>query len=278
MLLVEADAKGDAAAALGHSGTSFEPVVVQPNVSVASLQPEETFQEYLNIFFKIPRIARMTPLARVFDFIATGVPGPRDMLLTGKIAYEERQRESDDRPRWDLIVVDCAATGHVLGQLTAARSMMKLVRGGIIRSQVEWVDATISDRRRTALCITALPEEMPVVEAIELHDAVRRNDVPLGPCFLNRVLPVSLTTRQRQLAERLSDTAHAAAASSSGAGPADAVATGALLGDHLHRQGLAYARQLRGSVKVPVVEVPMVLARQGLATTRAVATALEDGA
>src|SRR6202035_2458608 len=120
-------------------------------------------------FFKVPRLARATPLAKVFDFIATAVPGPRDMLVVGKVAFEERRRDDHGAPVWDLIVVDCSASGHVLAQLNAARSMMKLVRGGMIRSQVEWIDGVISDAARTSVVLTALPEEMPVVETLELH-------------------------------------------------------------------------------------------------------------
>ena len=130
VLGVEVDAKGDLSAALGSKGASFKAEVVQPGISVLALHAEESFQEYLRLYFKVPRLARITPLARVFDFIATAVPGPRDMLVTGKIAFEERRRDDSKRPVWDLIVVDCSASGHVLAQLRAARSMLELVRGG----------------------------------------------------------------------------------------------------------------------------------------------------
>ena len=66
-------------------------------------------------------------------------------------------------------MVDCSATGHVLAQLNAARSLSELVRGGMIRGQVEWIDSRHLRRRRTGVLLTALPEEMPVVETIELY-------------------------------------------------------------------------------------------------------------
>src|SRR5207237_6514992 len=145
VLAVDVDAKGDLAAALGSHRVGFKPEVVQPGISALTLQAEESFQEYLSIYFKVPRLARLTPLARVFDFIATGVPGPRDMLVVGKIAFEERRREPNGRPVWDLILADCAASGHVVSHLAAPRAMMSLVRGGIIRGQVEWVEAMVRD-------------------------------------------------------------------------------------------------------------------------------------
>ena len=95
VLAIDVDAKGDLAAALGSPPAGFAPRVVQHDLSVLELHTDESFQEYLNIYFKVPRLTRLTPLSRVFDFIATGVPGPRDMLVVGKIAYEERRKECE---------------------------------------------------------------------------------------------------------------------------------------------------------------------------------------
>src|ERR1700733_3819138 len=175
VLAIDVDAKGDLAAALGSPPAGFAPHVVQHNLSVLELRTDESFQEYLNIYFKVPRVTRLTPLARVFDFIATGVPGPRDMLVVGKIAYEERRKEAGSgSPVWDLILVDSAAGGQAESHLAAPKAMLTLVRGGLIRAQVEWIDALIRDPRRTSTVLCALPEEMPGVEAVESSDGLRK--------------------------------------------------------------------------------------------------------
>jgi len=269
------DAKGDLPAALGHSPVGFQPVVVQRNLSVIALQAEESFQEYLRIFFRVPRFTRLTPLTAVFDFVASGVPGPRDMLMVGKIAYEERRRDSDGRPTWDLIVVDSTASGHVLPQLTAASAMRRLVRGGMIRSQVDFVDAMVTDHRVTALCITALAEEMPVTEAVDLHDQVReKTEIGLGPCFLNRSLNPA-TPRQRRLLDALAAPAGARAAAEAIGPGLPGVVAGAELADSLAREAQPFARQLAAAMSVPIVHVPLVASRPGLAATRAIAAVLE---
>ena len=279
MLCIEVDTKGDLARCLGAQPQGFSARVVQPNISALQLLPEEALEEYLRIYFKVPRLARLTPLGRVFEFVATGVPGAKDMLIVGKIAYEEK-RLDHGRPAWDLIIVDSAATGHVLPQLQAARAMMELTRGGIIRSQVEWIDATLTDPRRTLLTICALPEEMPVVEAIELHDRARQETrVAIGACFLNRVFPAPLTARQVEVLERLAAPALAGRVAErlgDGLGP---VLAGARLAERLTQTGALQARRLRSGMSVPVVEIPyQVGSRPGLLTTRAVAAALAEAA
>jgi anion-transporting ArsA/GET3 family ATPase len=275
VLAIDVDAKGDLAAALGSPPSGFAPRVVQHNLSVLELRTDESFQEYLQIYFKVPRLARLTPLARVFDFIATGVPGPRDMLVVGKIAYEERRKESSTTPVWDLILVDSAAGGQVESHLAAARAMLTLVKGGVIRSQVEWIDALVRDSRRTTVVLCALPEEMPVTEAIELHERLRKGSgVAVDVCILNRATTEPVTTAQRRLVAALIDPEHAEAVSKRLGGAPMMLEAGIDLEARLYETSSRYARLLRSRLPMPVVAVPAIVERPGLTTTRAVSEAL----
>ena len=255
----------------------FAPRALQKNIHCLALHPEDSLAEYLRIYFRIPRIARVTPLARVMDFVATGVPGAKDMLVVGKIAYEERRREGD-RPVWDLIIVDTEATGHVLPQLAAARAMLGLMRGGIILNQVRWIDQILADPERTLLVVCALPEEMPVTEALELHDRARsETPVTIGACLLNRTFPVAPSARQVAALEAVA-AADDQAAVTAALGGADIapLLTGARLAARLGEATQRHARRLRAGMSCPVLEVPIQAgAREGLATTRLVAAALE---
>ena len=276
VLAVDVDAKGDLAAALGATKAGFKPLVVQPGISAITLQAEESFQEYLSLYFKVPRLARLTPLARVFDFIATGVPGPRDMLVVGKIAYEERRRQANGRPVWDVIVVDAAASGQVVSHLTAARSLLTLVKGGMISAQVKWVDELIRDHARTTVALCALPQEMPVVEAIELNERLRTDaGVAVDLCVLNRMMPMHVTATQLRVARAMSDDAHAVRVRERLGGPPQPLVLALEIAAELWQSGVARARQLRADVRVPVVEVPLIVARAGLATSRGVAEAID---
>jgi len=277
VLAVEVEPKGDLSAVLGSHPVGAAPHLVQHNLSVLSLHAEESFQEYLRQFFKVPRLARLTPLARVFDFIATGVPGPRDMLVVGKIAFEERRREPNGRPVWDLILADCAASGHVVSHLAAPRAMMSLVRGGIIRGQVEWVEAMVRDQSRTTALICALPEEMPVVEAIELQQRLRLEaGVAVGACLLNRAFTTTVTTAERTLLDAMLADGHRDAVSERLGASAAPLADSLQLAERMRDATIRRSRELRGAFSVPVVPVPLQTSRAGLATARAVAEALAE--
>lgn len=276
VLCIEIDAKGALPACLGSGPVPFEPRVVQPNISCLAMHAEESLQEYLRLYLKVPRFTRMTPLGKVFEFVATGVPGAKDMLTVGKIAYEEKRREGV-RPAWDIIIVDSEATGHVLPQLNAARAMMDIAKGGIIRAQTMWIDEMLADPKRTALTICALPEEMPVVEAIELHDRARTETrIAIGACFLNRTFPTLVSARQLRPLEIAAQPANLEQARERLGGDPTGVVTGVRLARRLAEASATQVKALRAGMTCPVLEIPIQAgSRSGLATTRLVATALE---
>jgi len=253
------------------------PRVVQQRLSVLELRTDESFQEYLSIYFKVPRLTRLTPLARVFDFIATGVPGPRDMLVVGKIAYEERRKDAAGRPVWDLILVDSAAGGQVESHLAAPQAMLTLVRGGMIRAQVEWINALVRDPVRTTVVLCALPEEMPVTEAIELNERFRDGSgVAVDVCLLNRATVEPVAAIHRRLVAAMLEPAHADAVAGRLGGSPKPLQSGIDLEARLHDTTTRYARMLRSRLPMPVIPVPAIVERAGLSTTRAVAEAIRE--
>ena len=77
------------------------------------MNTEDSLREYLRLYVRLPLVARLGPLARTFDFVADAAPGVKEILTVGKVCYEVRERH------YDLVVVDAAASGHIVGQLAA---------------------------------------------------------------------------------------------------------------------------------------------------------------
>ena len=131
------------------------------------MDTEASLREYLKLQLKIPLVARIGPLAKAFDFVATAAPGVREILTVGKLCWEVRERH------YDLVVVDAPASGHIVGQLAAPQAINDLVKVGLIRSQTDWMLDILSDPHQTGLVAVATPEEMPVSETLELAERVR---------------------------------------------------------------------------------------------------------
>jgi anion-transporting ArsA/GET3 family ATPase len=250
---------------------------VHPGVFVLALDTESSLKEYLKLNLRVPIVGRLGPLARVLDFVATAAPGVKEVLTIGKACWEAREA-IEGRAPWDLVLVDAAATGHVIAQLGAPQAIRELVAVGPVRSQTEWMTEILDDPELTGLNIVATPEEMPVAETIELVGRVREElDTPLGCVIVNRVLPELFTRADEETFAAL-DEPPASAILEARAGPgATAVLDGARLAVSLRRTRAVHLNRLRESIDLPLLYVPYLFSRShGLRETRMVAEALSQ--
>ena len=269
-LLCEVDAKGDMAAVLETAPTRFEEREVQPGLWAMSMDTEASLKEYLAINLRLPVMARMGPLARIFEFVATAAPGVKEILTVGKLAYEVREKH------YDLVVVDAVATGHIVGQLAAPQAIEELVRVGPLRRQTEWMLDILGDPQQTGLVIVATPEEMPVNETVELAGRVtQETNVDLAAVVVNRVLPELFGRSEEAVFERLASGEGAARLAGLVGDDVGPVLEAARLAVTLRRTRAGHLERLRRSVDAPMLYVPYLFARShGLRATHQVAEAL----
>src|SRR5947207_8294793 len=201
-LVCEIDAKGNLADFFEAGETDYTPREIHPNLFAMTMDTEASLQEYLRLQMRLPAIARIGPLARAFEFVATAAPGVREILTVGKPVWEVREGN------WDLVVVDAPATGHIGGQRAAPQSINELVHVGLIRPQTGWMVEILGDERLTGLVIVTTPEEMPVNETIELSKRVEdETDVSLAAIVVNRVLPELFGRQEEEVFEELREPA-----------------------------------------------------------------------
>jgi len=277
-LAIEVDPKGNLTAFFEHAPVGYQPVEVQPGLWAMTEDLERALEEYLRIQLRMPVLSRIGPLARVFDFVATAAPGVREILVTGKIAYEARERGAGGAPRWDLIVVDCQATGHVVAQLEAHRTIAELVQVGMVRNQTEWMADILEDPKRTGVVIVATPEEMPVAETIDLYQQFqKRTAVDLACIVVNRVLPELFGRGEQEVFESLTQAeATAVVKEEIGADPGP-FWEAARMAVNLRRTRATHLRRLREEVPLPLMYVPYLFVRShGMRTTRQVAEYLSE--
>src|ERR1700716_189573 len=166
VLVIEVDAKGNVPDFFDPRRVGFKYRRLHKNVYGLSMQPKDSMQEYLSLMLRVPGFS-LRPLQGFMDYTPNAIPGLKEILVTGKVYYEEKAID-EGKPRWDLIVVDGAPTGHVVSQLGAARHMAELVRTGPLHDQALRIADLLSDPARTALVLVTIVEEMPVNETIDL--------------------------------------------------------------------------------------------------------------
>jgi len=271
-LVCEVDAKGNLADFYEIDRPGFDPVRVQDALFVMSMDTEASLKEYLSLQLKLPLLARIGPLAKTFEFMATAAPGVKEILTVGKLAWEVRERH------YDLVVVDAPATGHIVGQLRAPQAINELLQVGPIREQTGWMMDILGDPQQTGVVIVASPEEMPVIESLELIDRLHdETDVDVAGIVVNRVLPELFGRGEEEVFERLRSGSGAAALAEAAGGSVDDVLEGARLAITLRRTRAEHLTRLREGVEdtLPILYVPELFSRgHGLRATTQVAEAL----
>jgi anion-transporting ArsA/GET3 family ATPase len=197
---------------------------------------------------------------RMVKSFLRAIPGLDDWSMIGKTWYHTTE-ESDGRPRFDLVVLDGPATGHLISLLGMPQVVLDAVPKGPMTKDATAIHELLTDPDRCSIELCTLLEEMPVNEAADLFRTLAgRLKLPIGRLFLNRVLPPRFRGEDvevvlKALLGELSSTAWR------GGAPRDALTT-ALLAARPRRNGqalqAAYTSRLAEMLPLPRVTLPLL--------------------
>jgi anion-transporting ArsA/GET3 family ATPase len=271
-LLCEVDAKGNLSDFFDTGPTAFEERQIRPNLWAMSMDTEASLRQYLSLQLKMGLVARVGPLAKMFDFVASAAPGVKEIVTVGKLCWEVKERH------YDCVVVDAAASGHIVSQLAAPQAINGLVQVGLIRSQTGWMLDILGDPAQTGAVIVATPAEMPVSETLELRTRIAaETNVEVAAIVVNRVLPELFGRREEEVFDQLDDPAPRATLDAALGGPVEPILDAARLMVTQRRGRAEHLERLRREIagEVPMLYVPYLFFRShGLPATQEVADAL----
>jgi Anion-transporting ATPase len=180
---------------LGYAGREL-----RPNLHAMRIDPNAALADYLGLQIGMRRLAERVLRTDTFQQLLEAVPGWRELIVLGKVWHLEQKRDASKRPAYDLIIVDAPATGHGLTFLDVPRVVQQAVHAGPLSRHAGWVEALIHDRDRTLLLPVTLPEELPVLETLELIERARTDiDIGVDRVIVNAMPPV----REKKLARSL---------------------------------------------------------------------------
>ncbi len=186
--------------AAGPVETQREPQELAPHLFWLRIDPLDTLSEYLELQLPAGRLVSRVIRNAGFQRLLDAAPGWRELITLGKLWYLET-RVREERPRWDLLIVDAPATGHGLSFLSVPTVVTATVHLGPLRRHTEWVQQLLRDPARTLVLPVTLPEELPVKETLELCERVRELGLAVGPLLANGVEPTpALDAPERILA------------------------------------------------------------------------------
>jgi anion-transporting ArsA/GET3 family ATPase len=170
VLLVEVAAPLEAARLLGGPPSQGRETEAMPGLFTVNLDPATVMDEYVRHLVKLEMFTRRILESPIYRRFFAAAPGLKELMVLGKImVLEDAHARFSPKPLWDLIVVDAPATGHGLAFLKVPLAASAAIPVGPVGHNARRILALLRDRRRTALVVVAVPEEMAVVEALEFH-------------------------------------------------------------------------------------------------------------
>jgi len=195
-LLISADGSPGAAGLFGVE-PRHEHQQVAPNLSVLQIESKASLNEFVKLQLG-PLGVVSGPVASAFSFVAEAAPGVSELLLVGKYAEETRSGN------WDLVVVDAAASGHLLGELAAPTGVGEIAPIGRLAKETDWVVDILADPKITGVLNVTLAEEVPVSETLDFVERLH-SETParLGAVVVNRTRPQLYARVRRAEVDRM---------------------------------------------------------------------------
>jgi Anion-transporting ATPase len=234
------------AALFGARNVGHRELELAPGLFGVSVEPERAMHEWLRHQLKSGALAGLLGHSRLFGYLTAAAPGVSELVTIGKVWDLAQTDRRTDGASFDTVIMDAPATGHGLALLGAPRTYANIARVGPIARQAGRIDTFL--RSDAGVLAVALPEEMPVNETIDLERRLADElSVKIDQIVANAVLPERLSaseaSRLRELGERASPTARAAAT--------------AALAEHERARGQReQLDRLRAGARAPVVELP----------------------
>src|SRR5207244_926396 len=109
---------------------------------------------------------------RLVGYFLRFVPSLQELVMLGKILFHLREKRPDGSYRFDRIVIDAPATGHAITFLSVPQVVVDTVPPGPLANDATWMRDLLVDPQTTGAVLVSLPEELPVNETLELHQAL----------------------------------------------------------------------------------------------------------
>jgi anion-transporting ArsA/GET3 family ATPase len=180
VLVVETHENDALGSFFGKIGFTEKPSRLDSKIWGVRIDPKIVLEEYIRKYVTVPFVAYQIIHSRIFEHLAVATPGLKEVMILSEIwRFEQKKDLNSKSPLYDLIIVDSPATGHGLSLLRVPSTLTSMLQTGPIAAQTRWVEDMLKDATRTCLVLVALPEELPVNEALEFE---RKAENDLNMC------------------------------------------------------------------------------------------------
>lgn len=147
--------------------------LLEENLWAVDVRPQEAMREYALMTLRFETIYKTVFENRLVRYFLRFIPSLQELVMLGKILYHLQEKLPDGKDRYETIVLDAPATGHAITFLNVPQVLLRTVPPGPLAREALKMKDLLVDPRITAAVLVAMPEELPVNEALELHAALK---------------------------------------------------------------------------------------------------------
>lgn len=184
----------------------YQPLEVYSQLEIAHWSAEECLKSYALSLLKVEALYRLffeNPVTRSLIQVA---PSLAELAVTGQITSSPRNHG----PHGDheVLIVDAYASGHFLNLIRAPEAMGETIQLGPMGQQSREIHQVFQKSGLCHLHIVTTPEELPLSEAFELNDSIKKNFQWPTEFILNRYLDSKLDYTKIQTQEIMQKAIH----------------------------------------------------------------------
>jgi anion-transporting ArsA/GET3 family ATPase len=168
--------------------------LLEENLWAVDVRPQEAMREYVLLTLRFETLYKTVFEYRVVRHFLRFIPSLQELVMLGKILHHLQVKLPDGKDRYETLVLDAPATGHAITFLNLPQVVLRTVPPGPMAREALKMRDMLVDPRMTAAVLVAMPEELPVNEALELHAALRDQvQIRTQAAVLNATFPERFT-------------------------------------------------------------------------------------
>jgi anion-transporting ArsA/GET3 family ATPase len=205
VLVVETNEYESLSSLFGEIKFTEKPSRLDSNIWGVRIDPKIVLEQYIQKYVTVPFVAYQIIQSRIFEHLAVAVPGLKEVMTLSEIwRFEQKRNPKTKTPLYDLILIDAPATGHGLSLLRVPSTLSSMLQTGPMAEQTRWVEDMLQDSTRTCLILLAIPEELPVNEALEFERKAENDlNMSVAAIIVNMVYPEIFNLNEVLAIERM---------------------------------------------------------------------------
>ena len=160
---------------------------VAPGIDGVMLEPRRGMEIFLREVFRSRPLVALAMRSKALARFVQAAPSLHELGVFQHLLHLVDEARGVVSPVDDLTILDLPATGHALALTGLPGIILRLVPAGPIATAMRAGQAIFNNPELTAGVIVALPETLPVSEALELLEGMLNTGVPVGAMVINRM-------------------------------------------------------------------------------------------